>query len=94
MLTVTKAARERLLSKLVSRSAGDDEAMRFTRRKGGWRLRLERACPDDTTVVHQGRSVLLLDDDVSKAMKSLTLDARPTENGPRLTLRRTSQQDD
>ena len=91
MLTVSEAARDRLLSKLVSRKADDDEAMRFTRRKGGWKLRLERACPGDATVIHHGRNVLLMDPDVSKAMKTMALDVRQTVGGPRLTLRRVSK---
>ena len=88
MLMVTEAARDRLLSKLVNRKAADDEGMRFMRREGRWRLHLERACPDDTTVTHQGRNVLLMDEGVSDAMTSMTLDVRQTERGPRLTLRR------
>jgi hypothetical protein len=91
MLTVTEAARDRLLSKLVSKKAAKDEAMRFTRRKGGWKLCLERACPDDATVVHQGRNVLLMDQAVSKAMTAMALDVRQTDGGPRLTLRRTTK---
>jgi hypothetical protein len=89
MLTVTEAARNRLLSKIFDRDAADDQAMRFTRRTGGWRLSLERAAPSDTTVVHQGRVVLLLDELASDRMAALTLGVRQTPNGPRLRLRGT-----
>ena len=88
MLTVTTAARVRLLSKLDRRKAADDVAMRFTRRKNGWKLRLDRARPDDTAFTHQGRKVLLLDAAVAKAMAALKLDASDTETGMRLNLRR------
>ena len=87
MLTVTMAARERLSSKLTHKKAADDVAMRFTRREGGWRLRLDRARPDDTAFTHDGRNVLLLDEKVSQAMANITLDAKTTEAGSRLTLR-------
>jgi hypothetical protein len=88
MLTVTPAARECLLSRLDERKAAIDVAMRFTRREGGWRLRLDQARPEDTAFLHEGRSVLLLDEAVTKAMANMKLDARATEDGPRLKLRR------
>ncbi len=88
MLTVTPAARECLLSRLGRKRAADDVAMRFMRREGGWRLRLDRAGPDDTAFAHEGRDVLLLDEAVSMAMTDMTLDVRATEAGPRLKLRR------
>ncbi len=86
MLTVTEVARDRLASKLARRRAADDVAMRFTRREGGWRLRLGRARPADTVIIHEGKTVLLLDKVVSQAMTNMTLDAQSTEAGPRLTL--------
>lgn len=88
MLTVTAAARAHLLSKLDRRKAADDVAMRFTREKNGWRLRLDRARPDDTAFTHESRNVLLLDAAVAKAMAALTLDVSSTETGARLKLRR------
>ncbi len=88
MLTVTAAARDRLLSKLGRKKAADDVAMRFTRREGGWRLGLDRAGPDDAAFTRGGRNVLLLDEAVSKAMANMKLDVRATKAGPRLKLRR------
>lgn len=90
MLTVTTAARSRLLSKLQGQNADEDVAMRFTRRKTGWKLGLDRAKPNDKAITHEGRVLLVLDADVAKAMAALTLDARPTEHGTRLKLNRTS----
>jgi hypothetical protein len=86
MLTVTPAARKCLLSRLGRKKAADDVAMRFTRREGGWRLKLDRAGPDDTAFTHEGRNVLLLDDAVSKAMANMKLDVRTTKGGSRLRL--------
>jgi hypothetical protein len=86
MLTVTPAARQCLLSRLGHKKAADDVAMRFTRREGGWRLKLDRAGPDDTAFTHEGRNVLLLDDAVSKAMANMKLDVRTTKGGSRLRL--------
>lgn len=87
MLNVTLGARVRLSRKLARRKATDDVAMRFTRREGGWRLHPDHARPADTAITHEGRIVLLLDDNVSQAMANRTLDIRDTEAGPRLMLR-------
>ena len=86
MFTVTEAARGRLLSKLVGRKAADGEAFRFTRKNGGWKLRLDLPQPNDTKLVHEGRNVLLLNDDVTQTMTKLTLDVINAETKPRLTL--------
>jgi len=88
MFKVTAAALDRLLRKLAGKNANDDEALRFTRRTGGWRLGLDCARPADTAFSHGGRSVLLLDAAVSQAMTNMTLDVRSTDSGPRLKLRR------
>ncbi len=87
MLTVTPGARERLTRKLVRKKAGEDEAMRFTRKPGGWRLSVDRARLADTAITYQGRIVLLLDEVVSQAMTNATLDVQDTDGKPRLKLR-------
>jgi hypothetical protein len=86
MFTVTEAARGRLLTKLVDRKAAEGEAFRFTRKKGGWKLSLDRPQPNDTKMAHEGRNVLLLNDDVSRNMTKLTLDVINADTKPRLTL--------
>jgi hypothetical protein len=90
MLTVTTGALGRLSSKLTCRNAGEEMALRFTRALGGWRLSLDSVCPADKTFSHEGRKVLLLDSTASKAMRNMTLDVRSTRKGPRLSLRRDS----
>ncbi|HVP13757.1 MAG TPA: hypothetical protein VMV94_21455 [Phycisphaerae bacterium] len=87
MFTVTKSALDRLSWKLAHKKAADEMAMRFAEKEGGWRLRLDCQCPDDTVFVHGGRKVLLLDRAVARAMTNRTLDTRNTAGGPRLTLR-------
>ena len=87
MLTVTPGARERLTRKLVRKKAGEDEAMRFTRKPGGWRLSVDHARPADTAITYQGRIVLLLDEAASQAMTNATLDVQEADGKPRLKLR-------
>lgn len=88
MLRVTKPALERLSCKLDYKDAGEGEALRFTRRKGGWSLRLDRASDRDTAFDRDGRKVLLLDEAVAKAMANMTLDTRESGKRSRLRLRR------
>ena len=86
MFTVTETALDRLTRKLARKKAADEMAMRFAKKKGGWRLRLDRRRRDDTVFAHRGRNVLLLDQAVAQALSNRTLDTRSTAGGPRLTL--------
>ena len=88
MFTVTIGALNRLSKKLARKKPKDGVALRFTRRTGGWRLGLDQPRPGDTEFSHDGRSVLLLDAAVSRAMTNMTLDVKSTDSGSRLTLRR------
>lgn len=87
MLKVTEAARNRLLWKLQQHNATKEEAYRFIRKKGGWKLRIDGVQPDDHLLAHNGRNVLLLDGSVLRRMTRLTLDCTSLNSGQRLTLR-------
>ncbi len=88
MLTVTTPALDRLSDRLTTHDGVTDVAMRFTRREGGWTLGPDRPRPGDTSFMHNGRNVLVLDQAVSKGMADLILDVRHTDAGARLKLRR------
>jgi len=87
MFAVTEAAAVRLAQKLTRKQAGDAFAMRFVRRQRGWNLRTDTPGPTDVAVVHEGRTVLVLDPDVAGSLAERTLDARVTPAGSRLYLR-------
>ena len=76
MLTVTKPALDRLPRGLARKEAVDGMALRFTRRDGGWTLRLDHESAGDTAFTRDGRKVLLLDEAVSKATENMTLAIR------------------
>ena len=76
MLIVTKPALDRLSRRLARKKAADGVALRFTRREGGWTLRIDNELAGDTAFTHNGRKVLLLDETVSEAMANMTLDTR------------------
>lgn len=85
MLTVTEPALDRLSRRLARKGAADGVALRFTRRDGGWKLQLDHESTGDTAFSHDGQTVLLLDETVSKAMANMTLDIR--KSGHRSGLR-------
>jgi hypothetical protein len=94
MLTVTKPALERLSRKLARKEAADGMALRFTRREGSWALRLDHESAGDTAFTHNGRTLLLLDEAVSKAMANMTLDTRKSGERSRLRLHRNERRGD
>ena len=88
MFTVTTRALDRLSRRLARQDAAADVALRFSRRKGGWKLDADRTRPGDTAFAHNGRNVLVLDQTVSQSMADLVLEVRNTDAGMRLKLRR------
>jgi hypothetical protein len=88
MLTVTEAARERLAQMLTG--SGTDRAIRICRQHGRLRLRRDMPRTDDTTWNTRGRTVLVLDSQMTEALSRRTLDIRLTDDGPRLRLKRAS----
>jgi hypothetical protein len=87
MLTVTESAGAHLSSLLVEAEAPEKVAIRFVREGDGFALDLDNPRDGDTTFAHQERTVLVLDDEVSKLMADLTLDVKDSDAGPKLTLR-------
>ncbi len=94
MLTVTKTALGRLSNRLARKKAAQGMALRFTRREGGWTLRLDHESADDTAFTHDGRKVLLLDEAVSKALANTTLDVRKSDPKSGLRLYRNERHRD
>lgn len=94
MLTVTKSALEQLSHRLARRPGTEGLALRFVRREGGWRLRLDRESPGDAAFTHGDRKVLLLDAAVAEALADMTLDVKPTGTRSRLDLRRNGRRGD
>ena len=94
MLTVTEPALHRLSRRLARRKAAEGMALRFVRREGGWKLCVDHESAGDTTFTHEGKKVLLLDEDVAKAMADLTLDSRPESKKLGLKLYRDPPRED
>jgi hypothetical protein len=83
MLTVTDAATALLAEMLDERGLPDDIAVRLVYQSEGIALQQDSERDGDTSYQHEGRTVLLLDSEVSDLLKEGTLDV----DGDNLTLR-------
>jgi hypothetical protein len=84
MLTVTDTAIANLAQILKQQGAPEDVAVRFVYETKGIALRHDSERPGDKTYQHEGRTVLLLDAQVSQLLAEDTLDIE----GEKLVLNR------
>jgi Fe-S cluster assembly iron-binding protein IscA len=94
MLTVTESALDRMSRRLARKEAADGVALRFTRREGGWKLRLDQESAGDTAFTRDGRTVLVLDKAASEAMANMTLGIGKRGDRSRFRLRRNESSKD
>ncbi len=87
MLTVTEAAGNKLASLLANAQAPKDVAVRAVAEKDSITLRLDKAQSGDETFEHEGKTVLVADEEASKQLTGKTFDVVTTASGSELTLR-------
>lgn len=83
MLTVTEAASAHLAEILTQAGFPDDTAIRLVHEGGRIGMQPDNERPGDTTFEHNGRVVLVLDEQVAQLLADDQLDME----GARLTLR-------
>ena len=86
MLTLTDAAALHLTELLTTAEAPEDVAVRFVRSGQGLAMQMDNERPGDDTFAHEGRTVLLLETEVSEALTDRTLDVEDSVEGLRLAL--------
>jgi Fe-S cluster assembly iron-binding protein IscA len=86
MLTVTDNAGAHLTQLLDEFNAPEDMAIRFVLDGKQLAPKLDSVHADDATFNHNGRTVLILDENISQALTNHTLDVQATDDGPRLML--------
>jgi Fe-S cluster assembly iron-binding protein IscA len=86
MLTMTEAAGAHLVDLLGEAEVPEDVAIRFVVEEEELTLRLDKECPGDEALSHEGKTVLLLDEEMSPMLSGKTLDIEPSDDGPKLTL--------
>ncbi len=79
MFTLTETAGARLAKKLDHKHGKEDAAMRFVRKRRGWKLQFDRPADGDTVFAHKGRTVLVLDAGASELLAGRTLDTTGTK---------------
>jgi len=86
MLTVTESAGQHMADLLKNNEAPEEAALRFVVQGQSLGLTLSEAAPDDQKFEHDGRTVLLLDEQVAGMLDERTLDTEQTEEGNQLSL--------
>ena len=86
MLTVTEAAGAYLTEILAEVNAADGTAVRFVVQENKLAPYLDNSRPGDATFDHEGRTVLVLDENISQTLANSTLDVKDTTTGPQLVL--------
>jgi len=85
-LTLTDGAAEHLSELLVAAEAPKEVAVRFVRDGQELAMTMDNERPGDATFAHEGRTVLLLDSEISEALAGRTLGIEDSEEGARLAL--------
>ena len=87
MLTMTEAAGAYLAQLLETAQAPEGVAVRVVVEKDEVSMQPGRPEPGEVTFDHAGRTVLVLDEQLSTALTDKTLDVEQTDEGPTLALR-------
>jgi hypothetical protein len=83
---MTEAAGAHLIDLLGEADVPEDVAIRFVVESEELTLRLDKERPGDESLTHEGKTVLLLDEQMSPMLSEKTLDIEPSDEGPKLTL--------
>jgi hypothetical protein len=86
MLMISETAGEYLTAILDNANAAEETAVRFVLEGNTLTPQLDNARPGDATFDHDGRQILVLDEQVSQVLADSTLDVQATDEGPRLVL--------
>jgi Fe-S cluster assembly iron-binding protein IscA len=86
MLTLTEAAGAHLAELLDDRQCPEGVAVRFVCEEAGVSVVLDDQKPGDSTLEHEGRTVLILDENAAQHLDGETVDVEQTESGSQLVL--------
>ncbi len=86
MFIVTEAAGGYLTAALDNANAAEETAIRLVLEGNTLTPQLDNARPGDETFDYAGRTVLMLDAQVSQVLDDSTLDVEATDEGPKLIL--------
>jgi len=84
MLTITETTGGYLSKVLDEAKVSPDTAVRLVVEGNGLTAALDTERPGDAAIDHNGRKVLLLDEQASRVLEERTLDVQATADGPKL----------
>lgn len=84
MFTVTDDARAYLAGIIDANNLPDDQAVRLVIKDEGVALAADTEKAGDTSIEHDGRTVLLVDESLNERLGEMTLKTQQTEQGERL----------
>jgi Fe-S cluster assembly iron-binding protein IscA len=95
MLNVTESAGSHLAQLLEESEAPDDAAVRIAHdNQEGWSLSLDMADPGDQKYAHNGKTVLIIDEESAALLGDVTLDVQLDEAEAHLTIRPSDDTED
>ncbi len=86
MLNASDAACAFISEMLTSSEAPDESAVRIAIEEDQLSMKLDEEKPGDETFLHEGKTVLLVDAEMSQVLDGKMLDVEDTEEGPKLTV--------
>ncbi len=86
MVTVTYTAAEHIAYTLSDHQVGDDVVLRIKMGEGGVGIRQDKIRPGDETIDHNGKVVLVLDQQTSQFLGDKTIDLKTDDDGSHLII--------
>lgn len=87
MLTVTEAAKDKLMETLLASTDDQEIGLRLSMKPPGQLgLVLDRESPADNVIEHEGLKLLLVEPELVELLQEATLDVQDTPGGPKLTI--------
>ena len=84
MLNASDAACAFISELLTSSEASDESAVRIAIEENQLSMKLDEEKPGDETFLHEGKTILLVDAEISQVLDGKTLEFEDTEEGPKL----------
>jgi Fe-S cluster assembly iron-binding protein IscA len=87
MLTVTEAAKDKLMETLLANTDDQEAGLRLIMKPlGQLGLVLDRESPGDSVIEYEGLKLLLVENEVAELLQEATLDIQYAPDGPKLTI--------
>lgn len=86
MLNASDAACSFISELLSSSDAPNESAVRFVLEENQLSMKLDEEKPGDKAFHHEGKTVLVVDAEISQILDGKTLDVEETDEGPQLTM--------